>query len=340
LDTPASIGRYIYQERQMKILILDDYQNAVASLSCLSLLKEHTVRILGDLAREPKAEAFLSEAEALVLIRERTQIDAAFLQRAPNLRCISQTGKIAKHLDLDACTAAGIAVFEGVGSPIAPAELTWALIMASRRALLTAANDLRQGRWQTVLGDCLHGQTLGVWSYGKIGKMIAHFGQAFGMDVAIWGREESLTRAAADGFRIFASRQALFKESDVLSLHLRLVPATTGLIGKDDLSLMKPSALLVNTSRSGLIAPGVLETALAEGRPGYAALDVFDEEPIYDPHYPLLTMPNVLCTPHIGYVERNSYELYFSKAFENILAFDRGQAVNVANPSVLKPSDR
>lgn len=319
----------------MNILIPDDYQHAVAGLSCLRLLDGHHVTILGDLAREPQARQAIAEAEAMVLIRERTEIGAAFLRGAPKLRCISQTGKIARHLDLDTCTAAGVAVLEGAGSPIAPAELTWALIMAARRDLLKAANDLRQGLWQTTLGECLHGQTLGIWSYGKIGQMIARYGQTFGMDVAIWGRAESLARATADGLRVFASREALFEESDVLSLHLRLVTATVGMIGKADLARMKPSALLVNTSRSGLIAPGALEAALAAGRPGYAALDVFDEEPIYDPHHPLLTMPNVLCTPHIGYVERNSYELYFSKAFENILAFDLGRPANVANPGVL-----
>jgi D-3-phosphoglycerate dehydrogenase len=320
----------------VNILIPDDYQHAVADLSCLSLLQGHRVTILGDLASEADAGRAIAEAEALVLIRERTEVDAAFLRRAPQLRCISQTGKIAKHLDLDACTAAGVAVLEGVGSPTAPAELTWALILASRRQLLIAANEFRQGRWQTTIGDCLHGQTLGLWSYGKIGQIVARFGKAFGMDVAIWGRDESRSRAAADGLRVFASRQALFEESDVLSLHLRLVAATMGVVGRDDLARMKPSALLVNTSRAGLIAPGALEAALADGRPGFAALDVFDDEPIYDPHHPLLTMPNVLCTPHIGYVERSSYELYFSKAFENILAFAGGQPVNVANPGVLK----
>lgn len=319
----------------MRIVVPDDYQHAVAGLNCLKLLHAHHVTILGDLTREKASGQSLAEAEALVLIRERTRIDAAFLAKTPRLRCISQTGKIAGHVDLAACTAAGIAVLEGVGSPVAPAELTWALIMAARRQLLTAAQDLRQGRWQTTLGDCLNGQVLGIWSYGKIGQMVARYGKAFGMDVAVWGGEASRARAAADGFRLFPSRQALFEDSDVLTLHLRLAAATTGMIGQDELARMKPSALLVNTSRSGLIAQGALEAALAVGRPGFAALDVFDEEPIYDPHHPLLVMPNVLCTPHLGYVERNSYELYFAKAFENILAFDRGQPANLANPEVL-----
>ena len=322
----------------MKILIPDDYQHAVDTLSCLTLLKGHRIDILGDLAREEQADSLLAETEALVLIRERTKIDEAFLKRAPKLRCISQTGKIAGHIDIGACTAAGVAILEGIGSPIAPAELTWALIMASRRQLLTAANDLRLGRWQTTIGHCLHGQTLGIWGYGKIGKLLAHFGQAFGMDVAVWGRDKSRSQATADGLRVFTSREALFEESDVLSLHLRLVPETTGMIDANDLARMKPSALLVNTSRAGLLTPGALESALAAGRPGFAALDVFGEEPVYDPHHPLLTMTNVLCTPHIGYVEQNSYELYFSKAFENILAFESGQPVNVANPGVLKKS--
>ncbi|MDR3437195.1 D-2-hydroxyacid dehydrogenase family protein [Telmatospirillum sp.] len=320
----------------MNILIPDDYQHAVAGLNCLGLLEGHRVRILGDLARDPSADEEIAAAEAIVPIRERTRIDADFLRRAPRLKCISQTGKIAPHIDVAACTERGVAVLEGSGSPTAPAELTWALILAAKRQIVTAANDLRHGRWQTTFGESVHGQTLGIWGYGKIGRMIAQFGRVFGMEVMIWGRDESRALATRDGFATFSSRDALFESSDVLTIHLRLVAETAGAISAADFARMKKSALFVNTSRAGLIARGALEAALAAGRPGGAALDVFDDEPLYDPHHPLLSLPNVLCTPHIGYVERGSYELYFSKAFVNILAFAAGHPANLVNPAVLE----
>ncbi|HVF92092.1 MAG TPA: D-2-hydroxyacid dehydrogenase family protein [Blastocatellia bacterium] len=315
----------------MKIVIPDDYQYATRELACLELLDSHEVRILGDLSKEPDAATVLAEAEGLVLIRERTRIDRESLGLMPNLKLISQTGKAGRHIDVAACTAAGVVVLEGAGSPIAPAELTWALIMASRRKLVQAVIDMRRGEWQTNIGSALHGQTLGVWGYGKIGRLVARFGRAFGMEVQVWGREGSRRAAESDGYKASPSRESFFESSDVLTLHLRLVGDTTGMILGKDFERMKPSALFVNTSRSELVEPGALEAALGKGRPGFAALDVFPEEPIYDPAHPMLNMPNVLCTPHLGYVEKNGYELYFRKAFENILDFLSGNHSSALN---------
>lgn len=315
----------------MRILIPDDYQGAVSGLDCLDLLSGHDVTIAGDLRHDPDAATHLARAEALVLIRERTQVDAAFLARTPHLQVISQTGKLSPNVDQAACSAAGVALLEGVGSPVAPAELTWALIMASRRNLVAAANDLKAGLWQRGLGQSLAGQTLGIWGYGKIGRRIAAYGRAFDMKVGIWGSEGSRAAAVADGHAAFASRQDFFATADVLSLHLRLVEATRGLVGPDDLARMKPTALFVNTSRAGLVAPGALEAALEQGRPGYAALDVFDGEPLYAPLPAFIDHPRLLATPHLGYVEKASYELYFTKAFENLRRFAEGQMEGVVN---------
>ncbi len=319
----------------MKIVIPDDYQFATKHLACLELLNAHEVKILGDIDQDPQAQATLAEAECLVLIRERTKINAAFLKRTPRLKLISQTGKIGRHLDLEACTAAGVVVVEGAGSPIAPAELTWALVIAARRKLVQAVVGLQQGKWQTNIGEALHGATLGVWGYGKIGRLIASFGRAFRMNVQIWGRTASQQAAEADGYKACPTKEHFFESSDVLTIHLRLVKETTGIITVNDLARMKPSALFVNTSRAELVAEGALETALQNGRPGFAALDVFREEPIYDSNHPLLNRPNVLCTPHLGYVEQNGYELYFGTAFENVINFFAGQATNMVNPEAL-----
>lgn len=320
----------------MKILIPDDYQYATRELACLELLNAHEVTILGDLGREPQAAQALAEAEAMVLIRERTEISADLLRRMPRLKVISQTGKIARHIDLAACTAAGVVVVDGTGSPVAPAELTWALILAARRKLVQAVVDMKQGRWQTNVGRALHGQTLGVWGYGKIGRMIAGFGRAFAMDVQIFGRENSMQSARADGYRTCESRAVFFATSDVLSLHLRLLGETTGIVTAGDLAGMKPDALFVNTSRAELVEAGALEAALRNGRPGFAALDVFAEEPIYDARHALLQMPNVLCTPHLGYVEEKGYELYFTGAFENLLNWIAGNPTHVVNREALR----
>ncbi len=322
----------------MKIVIPDDYQCATKNLACLELLNLHDVNILGDIRQDPNAATTLAEAECLVLIRERTAINEEFLRQTPRLKLISQTGKIGRHIDLDACTAAGVVVVEGTGSPVAPAELTWALILAARRKLVEAVVDMQQGRWQTNIGQALNGQTLGVWGYGKIGRRIASYGRAFGMEVLIWGRESSRQAAANDGYNVSTTKEAFFENADVLTIHLRLVKETAGMITADDLARMKSSALFVNTSRAELVANGALENALQRGRPGFAALDVFMEEPIYDTGHPLLNLPNVICTPHLGYVEQNGYELYFRKAFENIIDFFAGHPANVVNPEAFPSS--
>jgi D-3-phosphoglycerate dehydrogenase / 2-oxoglutarate reductase len=311
----------------MKIAILDDYQDATRGLECFKLLDGHEVKIFNNSVRGMgQLVARLAPYEALVLIRERTAFNRALLSRLPNLKVISQTGKVSGHIDMEACRELGITVLEGVGSPTAPAELTWALVMAARRKLFQYAGKLRDGQWQQVsirpehntLGMVLAGSTMAIWGYGKIGKLVAGYAKAFGMRVIVWGSEGSRAAAQADGYEAAASREAFFSEADVLSLHLRLVDGTRGIVTAEDLARMKPDALLVNVSRAELIAGGALEAALAAGRPGYAALDVFETEPLPE-NSPLLRMPNVLCTPHLGYVEQASYELYFRHAFQNLV---------------------
>ncbi|MCJ0973081.1 D-2-hydroxyacid dehydrogenase family protein [Pseudomonas sp. PS1] len=319
----------------MHIVIPDDYQDVIRSLDCFAQLDGHRVTVYHDAVndREVLAERF-ADADALVLTRERTIIDEALLARLPRLRLISQTGKVAAHLDLEACTRHGVAVMEGRGSPIAPAELAWALLLMARRRLLPAMQALYAGQWQVNLGDRLYGQTLGIWGYGKIGQRLARYAQAFEMPVLVWGSEGSRQAAERDGHRAAASREAFFAEADVLSLNLRLVDATRHIVTADDLARMKASALLLNISRAELIAPGALLDALDAGRPGFAALDVFEQEPVIDPEHPLLQHPNVICTPHLGYVERQGYELYFGDAFANVAAFFRGEPCTFANAGV------
>jgi len=324
----------------MRIVIPEDYQGAVRGLACFARLGAHEVRVLEQPLDGLEATATaLAGAEALVLVRERTRIDAALLERLPGLRLVSQTGRLSANIDLDACTRHGVAVAEGGGSPIAPAELTWALVLAASRRLREYADALHAGRWQAIgdpgLGRSLHGRTLGIWSYGKIGRLVAGYGRAFGMRVRVWGSETSRAQADADGLEPFASQAQLFEDSDVLCLHRRLVAATEHAIVREDLARMRPDALLVNTSRAELIAPGALLAALQDGRPGMAAIDVFEHEPLCDANDPLLRHPRVLATPHLGYVERDSYERYFSTAFDNVLAFAAGMPVNIANPQVL-----
>ncbi len=332
----------------MNIVILDDYQDAVRKLKCAGKLDAYaakvytnTVKGMGQLAVR------LKDAEALVLVRERTQLNRALIEKLPKLRLISQTGKIGPHIDLAACTERGIAVAEGVGSPVAPAELTWALIMAAMRRLPQYISNLKHGAWQQSglkassmpanfgLGNTLRGKTLGIWGYGRIGQLVAKYGQAFGMNVKVWGREASRAQALADGFQTFTSREACFEESDVLSLHLRLCDDTQNTVSADDLARMKPTALLVNTSRSELIESGALLAALNRGRPGLAAVDVFESEPILQGHA-LLRLENCICTPHIGYVEQDSYELYFGAAFDNIINYIKGTPTNIVNPGALQ----
>ncbi|MES2347832.1 MAG: D-2-hydroxyacid dehydrogenase family protein [Pseudomonadota bacterium] len=281
----------------------------------------------------------LAPFDAVVLIRERTALNRALLAKLPNLKLISQTGKLAGHVDVAAATELGIAIAEGVGSPTAPAELTWALIMAAARKIVPYASNLKDGLWQTAsinpqlngLGVVLKGRTLGIWGYGKIGQIIAGYGRAFGMQVIVWGSQSSSDKALADGHAAAESREALFEQSDVLSLHLRLHPDTRGIVTAEDLARMKPSALFVNTSRAELVQPDALEQALPKGRPGYAALDVFPSEPLAADS-PLLRMPTVLATPHLGYVEKDSYELYFRHAFQNIVDFAAGTCDKINNP--------
>ena len=327
----------------MKIAILDDYQDAVRGLDCFQLLDGHEVKVFSNTTRGLGQLAIrLAPFDALVLIRERSSFNRALLSKLPNLKLISQTGKVSGHIDVAAATELGIAIAEGIGSPTAPAELTWALIMAAQRKIVPYAQHLQEGLWQTsslepqrnTLGTVLKGRTLAIWGYGKIGQLIAGYGRAFGMTILVWGSETSRAAAVAAGDTAAASRAAFFEQADVLSLHLRLSDKTRGLVSKEDLARMKPGALFVNTSRAELVADGALEAALLAGRPGSAALDVFTDEPL-PPASPLLLLPNVLATPHLGYVERDSYELYFRYALQNIVDFTQGQCTRLLNPEAL-----
>lgn len=306
----------------MKIVIPDDYQDAVRTLDCFERLTGHEVRIYTDSVTDidALAERF-ADADALVLIRERTRITEELLARLPNLKLIAQTGRGVAHIDMAACARRGVTVATGSGSPYATAELTWALILASMRRIPQEVARLRAGLWQGSLGVGLHGRTLGIFGYGSIGAVVAGYGRAFGMQVLAWGRTGSLDRARADGFAVAASKAELFSQSDVLSLHIKLSAETRGIVTAADLAMMKPTALLVNTSRAGLIEPGALAAALRAGRPGFAAVDVYEEEPVLGASHPLLALGNALCTPHLGYVERDCYEAYFSEAFDQINAF-------------------
>lgn len=337
----------------MKIAVLDDYQDAVRKLPCFRLLEGHDVKIFNNTVKGVgQLAARLSDVEAVVLIRERTRLTRQLLEKLPKLKIISQTGRVGtvgSHIDVDACTDRGVVVLEGVGSPIAPAELTWALIMAAQRRIPQYVASLKHGAWQQSglksttmppnfgLGQVLRGQTLGIWGYGKIGRLVAGYGKAFGMSVLVWGREASQTAAREDGFAVAESKEQLFAESDVLSLHLRLNDETRHLVKLTDLSRMKPTALFVNTSRAELVEETALLGALNRGRPGMAAVDVFESEPILQGHA-LLRMENCICTPHLGYVERDSYELYFRTAFQNILDVLAGKHDSVVNPRALTPA--
>ncbi|TFW15624.1 D-2-hydroxyacid dehydrogenase family protein [Massilia arenosa] len=324
----------------MKIAVLDDYQDSVRQLKAWQILDGHEVKVFTNTVRGLGQLAIrLQGVEALVLIRERTPVSRALLAKLPHLRLISQTGKVAGHIDVAACTERGVAIAEGVGSPVAPAELTWALIMAAQRRIVNYAANLKDGLWQTAsvnpllntLGVVNQGRTLGIWGFGKIGRMVAGYGKAFGMDVMVWGSEASRAAAVELGYRAAPSRDEFFASADVLTLHLRLNDATRGIVTGDDLARMKPDALFVNTSRAELVAEGALVTALHAGRPGRAALDVFNTEPL-PADDPLLRIPTVLATPHLGYVERDSYELYFEAAFRNVVAFANGIPTNILNP--------
>ncbi|ANG63168.1 3-phosphoglycerate dehydrogenase [Marinobacterium aestuarii] len=317
----------------MKVVIPDDYQRVVRGLDCFSRLRDFEVEVYHDsvASMDTLVERFAS-ADALVLTRERSCIDDALLARLPQLKLISQTGKVAAHIDVAACHRRGVVITEGTGSPVAPAELSWALIMAAMRGLVPAVNGMQQGRWQVNIGDCLAGKTLGIWGFGKIGRRLARYAEAFDMKVLVWGRDDSRRAAAHMGLGVAASKDDFFARSDVLSLHVRLNADTRGLVHYEDLIRMKANALFVNTSRAELVQPGALQRALQFGRPGRAALDVYEQEPVIDADYWALKMDNVLCSPHLGYVEREGYELYFGQAFENLVAFFDGRPVNVLAP--------
>ena len=322
----------------MKIAILDDYHDTLRTLDCFKGLAGHEVAIWTDHLQDTAALAErLKDAEALVLIRERTQVRGPLLERLPRLRLISQRS-VYPHVDVDACTRLGIILSSNLhaGTPsYAAAELTWALVLAAMRDLPAQVASMKAGRWQSGVGRTLRGKSLGVFGYGRIGAVVAGYGRAFGMPVLVWGREAARERAAADGHAVAASKAALFAASDVLSLHMRLVDATRGIVTAEDLAAMKPDALLVNTSRAGLIAPGALVAALKAGRPGMAAVDVYEHEPVLDPADPLLSLPNALCTPHIGYVSRDEYEIQFADIFDQILAYAAGAPTNVINPEAI-----
>lgn len=327
----------------MKIAILDDYQDSVRHLDCFRLLDGHEVKVFTNSVRGAgQLVARLTPFDAVVLIRERTALRKAVLEKLPSLRLISQTGRVSGHIDVAAATAQQIAIVEGVGDPTAPAELTWALIMAATRHIPQYTSALRAGAWQQVsprpgfnpIGTVLKGRTLGIWGYGKIGRMVAGYGKAFGMQVMIWGRDASRAQAQEDGYFIAGGKEEFFASADIVSLHLRLNEVTHGIVTAHDLAHMKPTATFINTSRAELVAAGALEAALQSGRPGFAGLDVFETEPL-PPDSPLLHMDHVVATPHLGYVEKDGYELYFRSAFQNVLDFAGGTPKNVLNPEAL-----
>jgi D-3-phosphoglycerate dehydrogenase len=319
----------------MKIAILDDYFDTVRTLPCFERLAGHEVTVWTDHVQDTAMLAErLASVEALVLIRERTKIQAALLERLPDLRLISQRS-VYPHIDIEACSRLGVIVSSSQhpGTPsYAAAELTWALTLAAARQLPQQMAALQAGRWQIGVGSSLREKRLGIFGYGRIGAAVAGYGRAFGMDVLVWSGEESLQRARRDGYSPAASKAVLFEQSDVLSLHLRLFPATRGIVTAADLGRMKPTAILVNTSRAALIEAGALEQALRAGRPGMAAVDVYESEPVTDKDHPLLTMDNVICTPHIGYVTKEEYQTQFTDIFDQILAYAAGKPINVVNP--------
>jgi D-3-phosphoglycerate dehydrogenase len=324
----------------MKVTILDDYFDTLRTLTCFAKLAPFDVAVYNDHVVDVDVLAErLKETEALVLIRERTKIGAALLSRLPRLRLISQRS-VYPHIDVEACSRLGVIVsssqHEGTPS-YAAAELTWALVLAAMRQVPQQAAALRAGTWQIGVGRSLRGKTVGIYGYGRIGGVVAGYGRAFGMNVRVWAREASRMRAESDGYTLSASKEAFFEECDVLSLHMRLVDATRGIVTETDLRRMKPTALLVNTSRAGLIERGALLRALEAGRPGMAALDVYEHEPLLDPGNPLLAMENVVCTPHIGYVTRDEYEIQFTEIFDQILAYAAGAPINVVNPEATAP---
>ena len=322
----------------MRITILDDYFDTIRTLPCFKKLDGHDVTIWNNHVQDIDLLAErLKDTEVLILIRERTQIREALLERLPKLKLISQRS-VFPHIDIDACTRLGIIVSsdQHAGTPsYAAAELTWALILSAVRQVPQQMAALKTGKWQTGVGTTLRGKTLGIYGYGRIGSTVAGYGKAFGMNILVWARETSLIRARADGFSIADNKQHFFENCDVLSLHMRLVPSTRGIVSAADLGYMKSTALLVNSSRAQLIEAGALVDALRKGKPGMAAVDVFEEEPLLDTSHPLLNMDNVICTPHIGYVSSDEYEIQFSDIFDQVSAYVSGEPINVINPELL-----
>ena len=320
----------------MKIAVIDDYQNAFKTLKCYPKLSDHEVVIYTDPETKlDKLAERLKDADAVVLTQQRTAFPRALVEKLPKLKLIGQTGRAASHVDLEACTERGIVVSAGgSGNSNATAELTWGLILSALRNLPFEVKRLKEGQWQSTLGIGVNGKTLGIYAYGKIGSIVAGVGKAFGARVMCWGREGSTGRAKAAGFEVAKSREEFFAQCDIISLHLPLNKETRGIVTRDDLGRMKPTALLVNPSRSGLIAKGALEDALKAGRPGRAAVDVYDEEPVLGADHPLLKMDNVTCTPHLGYVTRESYEEYYATVVDDIVAFAAGKPNHVLNPDV------
>ena len=325
----------------MNITILDDYQNVVRTLNCYSKVAGHNVTVWNDHTKDVDVLAErLRDTEALALIRERTPIRAPLIERLNKLKVISQRS-VYPHIDVDACTRRGVLLCSDMhpGRPsYATAELTWGLVIAAMRSIPQEVAALKAGRWQSTVGTGLRGKTLGIFGYGRIGGVVAGYGKAFGMKVVAWGREGTLARARADGHEAAASKEAFFEQCDVISLHLRMIPETRGIVTATDLARMKPTALIVNTSRAGLIEPGALVEALKRGRPGRAAVDVYEEEPVLNAAHPLLALENAVCTPHLGYVERAGYEGAFTSIFDQILAYAAGKPINVVNPDALARS--
>jgi D-3-phosphoglycerate dehydrogenase len=323
----------------VKVAILDDYHDTVRTLAVFKKLAQHEVRVFNDHVQDTEAlAARLREVEALVLIRERTEIRAPLLERLPKLKLISQRS-VYPHIDVEACTRLGVVVSSSMhpGTPsYSTAELTWGLILAAARDIPQNVAGLKAGRWQSAIGNTLRGKTLGIYGYGRIAREVAKVGDAMGLRILVWAREASRDKARADGYAVAPSKDAFFAESDVITLHMRLVDATRGIVTRADLARMKPSAILVNTSRAGLVEEGALVAALKAGRPGKAAVDVYEHEPVLNAKHPLLAMENVVCTPHLGYVTREEWELQFADIFDQILAFAAGKPINVVNPDALK----
>lgn len=321
----------------MKIAVIDDYQDAFRTLRCYPKLKGHEVLVYNDTEKDPARLAErLKEAEAVILTQQRSRFPRAVIERLPKLRLVSQTGRSTGHIDIEACTERGIVVSAaGFGDPHPTAELTWGLILAALRHIPYEVQRLREGCWQSTIGVGIQGKTLGIYAHGRIGSLVAKVGRAFGARVLCWGREGSMARAREAGHEVAESRNTFFAESDILSLHLPLNKETRGIVTREDLARMKPTALIVNTSRAGIIAEGALVEALKAGRPGFAGVDVFEDEPVIGAAHPLLKMDNVVATPHLGYVVRETYESYYGVTVDQILAYTAGSPINVVNPEAV-----